>query len=86
MEKKELNLVAKQNFQNRAASRLVFELNKYEDLQFYLMVGERQMNGKSMLGVLSSGIKKGEDFRLVIVGDRAAEVEEEVLKAIEDFC
>lgn len=86
MEKKVLSLVAKQNFQNRAASRLVFELNKYEDLQFYLMVGERQMNGKSMLGVLSSGIKKGEEFELVIIGDRAAEVEEEVLKAIEDFC
>lgn len=48
----------------------------------YLTVGERTVNAKSIIGVLSLGLSKGSEVMITISGDDKDKGEGELLKAV----
>lgn len=65
-----VKLVNKLGLHARAASKLVALANTF-DTEVYLAVGEREVNAKSILGVMMLAAAKGTEIRLRCVGVQA---------------
>lgn len=67
----------------RPASELVKLASKFQsDIQ--LIVGDKKVNAKSMLGVMSAGIKTNTEIEIECNGEDEAEAMKEILSAFEN--
>lgn len=66
----------------RPAALFVQKANKYKS-SVNIEVGEKKINGKSIISVLSGGIKSGTKIRLIIEGEDENIAEQEFMALIE---
>jgi phosphocarrier protein HPr len=66
-----VTLVNKLGLHARAASKFVALANKF-DAEVYLAAGTREVNAKSILGVMMLAAAKGTELRVRCVGEQAA--------------
>lgn len=74
---KRLSISSEEGLQSRAAALLVQVAGKYSS-SVLLEQGNKRVNAKSIMGVLSLHLKKGDSFLLAVSGDD----EEEAMAAI----
>lgn len=80
-----MTIKAKRDLLSRAATELNFQLAEIKS-DVYFRAFERQINAKSLLGLLSLGIRQGETFEAHIISldDTAAAIDcSKFIKAIE---
>ncbi|NLM27778.1 MAG: HPr family phosphocarrier protein [Clostridiaceae bacterium] len=68
MIKKEIVISNESGLESKAAARLIQKASCYE-ANVWIQKGERKANAKSLLGVLSLGISKGEKVLLIADGN-----------------
>ncbi|GIP54320.1 MULTISPECIES: HPr family phosphocarrier protein [Paenibacillus] len=57
----------------RPATALVNTANKFKDSEAFAEANGKKVTLKSILGVLSLGLEKGDSIKLIVEGDSAAE-------------
>ncbi|GIO87884.1 phosphocarrier protein HPr [Paenibacillus faecis] len=57
----------------RPATALVNTANKFKDAEAFAEANGKKVTLKSILGVLSLGLEKGDNITLIVEGDSAAE-------------
>jgi phosphocarrier protein len=67
----------------RPATFFVQKSNTYNKCSIWIENGERRVNAKSLLGVLSLGIKKGTTVMIIADGQDEAKAIEELTKLID---
>lgn len=80
MFKKEVKLEVKNGLEARSAALFVQLASKYES-HILVIVNEKQVNAKSIMGMMSLGSIKGKIIQLVAEG----EDEEEAVEALTEF-
>lgn len=79
---KEIIIKNESGLHARPAALFVKQANKYKS-SVHIEVGGKKINGKSMISVLSGGIKKGRKINLIIEGEDEDIAEQEFLSLIE---
>ncbi|MDP2892720.1 MAG: HPr family phosphocarrier protein [Bacillota bacterium] len=77
MQRKTLVIASAEGLRARPATLLVQAAAKYES-QIFIEKDGQKINAKSLMGVLSLGLRKGESINLIIMGDD----EEKAMNAI----
>lgn len=80
MFKNEVKLELKNGLEARPAALFVQLASKYES-HILVVVNEKQVNAKSIMGMMSLGCFRGETIQLIAEGHD----EEEAVKALSDF-
>lgn len=75
------NIIIPCEVNGRMVHALVYFMQGLEG-SAYLTVGERTVNAKSIIGVLSLGLSKGSEVMVTISGDDKDKGEGELLKAV----
>lgn len=75
------NIIIPCEVSGRIAHALVYFMQGLEG-GAYLTVGERTVNAKSIIGVLSLGLSKGSEVMIIISSDDKNRGEGELLKAV----
>lgn len=68
------------NLQSRPVAELVQLISSF-DSNVYLEAGNRKVNGKSIMGMMSLGLLKGDEINIICDGSD----EEEAIKKIKEF-
>lgn len=75
------NIIVPCEVNGRMVHALVYFMQGLEG-SAYFTVGERSVNAKSIIGVLSLGLSKGSEVMITILGDDKDKSEGELLKAV----
>lgn len=75
------NIIIPCEVNGRMVHALVYFMQGLEG-SVYLTVGERSVNAKSIIGVLSLGLSKGSEVMITISGDDKDKGEGELLKVV----
>lgn len=81
MTSKELTIKSEEGLQSRPAALLVQVAGKYRS-SIWIEQGSKRVNAKSIMGVLSLRLKKGDSFFVVAKGDDEKEAVESVGRLI----
>ncbi len=80
MTKKEIQVNLESGLEARPVALLVQEASKY-DSRIYIQSGEKRVNAKSIMGMMSLGLENGDDLTVSAEGSD----EKAALKGIEQF-
>lgn len=84
MIRKEIEIINKTGLHARPASLFVKEANKYKSL-ITVCYKDKELNGKSVISVLSGGISKGAKLVLVIDGEDEVEAASKLTSLLESL-
>lgn len=80
MKKKNISIKLENGLEARPVALLVQEASKYDSV-IYIQSGEKRVNAKSIMGVMSLGLHAGEQLEVSAEGAD----EEAAIKGIDDF-
>ena len=84
-----LLIQANKDLLNRAAANITESLKEIETSDIYFVSFRRKANAKTLIGLLTLGIKKDETFEAFVISkdDVAAAIDlEKLIRAIEPYC
>ena len=84
-----LLIQANKDLLNRAAANITESLKEIETSDIYFVSSRRKANAKTLIGLLTLGIKKNETFEAFVISkdDAAAAIDlEKLIRAIEPYC
>ena len=83
MIEKEITIVNKAGMHTRPASAIVRIAAKYK-AEFFISKNGFEVNGKSIIGVMTLAAEQGSKLSLIFQGDDEKELSEEMVKFFED--
>ncbi len=83
MIEKEVTIVNKAGMHTRPASAIVRLAAKYK-AEFFISKNGFEVNGKSIIGVMTLAAEQGSQLSLIFRGDDEKELSEEMIKFFED--
>jgi len=83
MVEKEITIVNKAGMHTRPASAIVRIASKYK-AEFFISKNGFEVNGKSIIGVMTLAAEQGSQLSLIFRGDDEEELSEEMIKFFED--
>lgn len=81
---KEITIINQVGLHARPAVLFCTQANMYSELYLWLEKGEKRVNARSILGILSLGIVGGNTIRIIADGEKEKEAIEALSKLIEN--